>query len=37
VFADSGVRFIPRRKLSEPAIRALLTRNRKDSTGEYPF
>ena len=34
VFADTRVRFIPREKLKEPALRALITRNGGESTGD---
>jgi Protein of unknown function (DUF1559) len=37
VFADASVRFIPRGKLTAPAVRALITRNGRESTNEYPF
>jgi hypothetical protein len=35
VFADAKVRLISRRKLAEPAVRALITRNGNESTGGF--
>ena len=37
VFADTRVRFIPRGKLAEPAFRAFITRNGKESTNDSEF
>jgi hypothetical protein len=37
VFADATARFIPRRKLAKPALRALITRNGNESTNGFQF